>query len=451
MPLVPPPPPPHGRRAEAWLLALTFVLVNLLGAWFQPQITKDGGKGWEGIAYYGMADGMARGLRPVAAEAPMIYRVGTPALAALLHHAGADGGDLFTAFRVVNLTANALALALLVAWLRRFVGDWRVRAALGLCWLLQWDTPTRWLWFYPAHADPWMWVFLLAGLLAVDTCRADGGGPTPARLARVAVLGAVGVLFREVVAVVPLALLFVNNPLRRAPVGGGRWQVQFPHPALALPLVVTLLVFLALRRGGFVRQTDDYAFARTVLHWLHAKRPWIYVHGWLAAFGPAVLALTLAGWRQGWAFLRGRQDLALYLAVFTVLGQVGGTDTERLLYWTMPVVFLLAGRALEANRAAVNGSPALVAALVLAQLLTTRALLWPIPDYPDPAANPHVLPLLTPIGPRVPYLDLFSFFAPRRIEFALLASNLAALGLLLAWLARRARREPVGKRLETGV
>lgn len=442
------PPLPPGRRAEAWLLALAFVLVNLAGAWFQPQITKDGGKGWEGIEYYRMADAMARGLHPVTAEAPMIYRVGTPALAALLHRTGGDGGDLFTAFRGVNLVANALALALLVAWLRRFLGDWRLRAALGLAWLLQWDTPTRWLWFYPAHADAWMWVFLLAGLLAVDACRTHG--PTPARMALVAVLGAFGVLFREVVAVVPLTLLFVDNPLRRDP-NGGRWRVHLPRPALALPLFVTLLVFFALRHSGFVRQTDDYAFVSTAIHWLHAKRPWLYVHGWLAAFGPAVLAPILIGWRQGWTFLRDRQDLIVYLAAFAVLGQIGGTDTERLLYWTMPVVFLLAGRALETNRAALSGSPALVAVLVLAQLLTTRALFWPIPDYPDAAANPHVLPLLTPIGPRVPYLDLFSFFAPRRVELALLASNLLALGVLVVWLARRVRRGPVRERRETGV
>ena len=443
------PPSPRGRWVEAWGLALTFVLVNLAGAWFQPQITKDGGKGWEGIDYYRMAEEMARGLHPVTAEAPMIYRVGTPALAALVHRAGGDGGDLFAAFRGVNLTANALSLLLLVAWLRRFIADWRVRAALGLAWLLQWDTPTRWLWFYPAHADPWLWVFLLVGLLAVDTCRTDG--PTPARLTLVTVLGAVGVLFREVVAVVPLTLLFAGNPLRRDPVNG-RWRVHLPRPTLALPLAVTLLAFFTLRHGGFVRQTDDYAFAWTALHWLHAKRPWIYFHGWLAAFGPAVLALALVGWRQGWAFLRDRQDLAVYLVAFAALGQIGGTDTERLLFWTMPVVFILAGRALEARRTVLFSSPALVVVLILTQILATRACLWPIPDYPDAAtANPHVLPLLTPVGPRVSYLNLFSFFAVRRVEFALLASNLLTLGLLVAWLARRARQEPVGERPKTGV
>ena len=75
-----------------------------------------------------MADQMARGVRPVTADAPMVYRVGTPALAALVHRAGWDGGDLFGAFWAVNLAANAFSLALLTAWLRRFVGDWRVRA-----------------------------------------------------------------------------------------------------------------------------------------------------------------------------------------------------------------------------------------------------------------------------------------------------------------------------------
>ena len=80
----------------------------------------------------------------------------------------------------------------------------RAGTALGLSWLWQWDAPTRWLWFYPAHVDPWLWVFLLGGLLAAEDYRR---APTPGRLAVLTVLGVVGVLFREVVAVVPLAVL----------------------------------------------------------------------------------------------------------------------------------------------------------------------------------------------------------------------------------------------------
>ncbi len=439
-------PDPRGRRAEACLLALAFVLVNLAGARFQPRITKDGGKGWEGVDYHAMADQMARGVHPVSADAPMVLRVGTPALAALAHRAGWDGGDLFTAFRGVNLAANALSLALLVAWLRRFVGDGRVRVALGLSWLLQWDAPTRWLWFYPAHTDPWMWVFLLAGLLALDDYRR---APAPGRLAALAGLGAVGVLFREVVAVVPLALLCSGNPLRRD--AAGRWRVHLPRPALALPLAAALGTLFVLRRSGLVRQADDYAFARTALHWLHAKGPWIYVHGWLAAFGPGVLALALTGWRPAGAFLARRQDLAVYLVAFAVLGQIGGTDTERILYWTMPVVFVLAGQALEAHRNVVFGSPALLTALVVVQFVAARAGFWPIPNYPDAAADPRVLPLLTPIGPRVPYLDLFAFFADRRVEVALLLTNLLTLGVLIWWLVRRQRPAAAGKRPEPAV
>ena len=431
-----PPDPPSGRRAEACLLALSFVLVTLLGARFQPQITKDGGKGWEGIDYFAMADQMARGVRPVTAAAPIVYRVGTPALAALVHRAGGDGGDLFGAFRAVNLAANACSLALLTAWLRRFVNDWRVRTALGLSWLWQWDAPTRWLWFYPAHVDPWLWVFLLGGLLAAEDYRR---APTPGRLVVLTVLGAVGALFREVVIVVPLAVLFSDNPLRRddaTAAGGGRWRVHPPRPGLALPLAASLGAFLVLRLGGGVRPEGDYTFAGTALHWLHAKRPWIYVHGWLAAFGPAVLALTLAGWRQTASFLARRQDLAVYLVAFAVLGQVGGTDTERLLYWAMPVVFVLAGRALASRRAAVFGSPVLLTALVVVQVITTRAFFWPIPDYPDLGLSPHGIPLLTPLGARVPFLDLFSFFAGRGAEAALLLSNLAVLGTLVFGLVR---------------
>ena len=141
-----------------------------------------------------------------------------------------------------------------------------------------------------------------------------------------------------------------------------------------------------------------------------------------------MLALTLARWRQTASFLARRQDLTVYPRRLRVLGQIGGTDTERLLYWAMPVVFVLAGRALESRRAAVFGSPVLLTALVAVQVITTRAFFWPIPDYPDLGLSPHGIPLLTPLGARVPFLDLFSFFADRGAEAALLLSNLAGSG-----------------------
>ena len=408
-------------------LAVAFLLVNLAGALFQKQITYGDGKGWEGVNYYEVAGQYTQGRWRVASEAPMLYRIGTPFLASLLHRR-LFPDDLFLCFQLVNGVANALTLVLLIFWLRRFLGDWRIRAALGLMFLLQWDTPTRWLYFYPAHTDPWMWVFLLSGLLAVERYRAR---PSTARMLLVAALGAAGVAFREVVLVVPAAFLFVRNPLRGASPRG--WLADLREAARggwrqAVPLAAGVMALLAIR--VVARQTNDYSFAATLVHWLYDKPLLVYVQSVFLAFGPVVW-FPILRWRQALAFLAARQHLAAYLGAFAFLGLTGGTDTERLLYWSMPVVFVLVGRALEQDWADLRRRWGLLALVAVAQLVSSRAVFWPIPDHPN--GYPPAWPVFTPFGRHVPYVELFSFFEPRSMQLASLLEYLAFGGLLAWW------------------
>ena len=419
---------PHGRRAEGLMLAVAFVLVNLAGMLFQKQITYNAGKAWEGEFYYDVAEQYTQGKWHVASEAPLVYRIGTPFLASLLHRR-LFPGDLFLCFKIVNGVANALTLALLILWLRRFVGDWRIRAALGLMFLLQWDTPTRWLYFYPAHTDPWMWVFLLAGLLAVERYREH---PSPGRMLLVAALGAAGIAFREVVLVVPAAFLFVRNPVRGLTARG--WFLAWREvPRLAWcdagPLAAGLAALLAVRLVA--RQTNDYSFAATAAHFLYDK-PWpIYLQSVFLAFGPVVW-FPILYWRQARAFLADRQYLAAYLAAFALLGLIGGTDTERLLYWAMPVVYVLIGRALEEQRADLLRPWWLPAGFIVAQLVASRAVFWPIPDHPSP--YPNILPVFTPFGRKIPFMELFSYYQSHGVQLASLTAYLAVGALLASWL-----------------
>ncbi len=436
------PPPPlagtvndrAGRRIEAIVLAATFVVVNLLAAALQKQISYNDGKGWEGVAYYSVAQQFAEGRRFVEADAPEVYRVGGPFLAALVHRA--SGLDLFASFKVVNGTANALTLALLVVWLRRFVADWRVRTALGLAFVLQWDTPTRWMYFFPAHTDPWMWVFLLGGLIAVEHYRAR---PGPGRLALVAATVAVGVCFREVVLVVACIVPFVGEPLQRAKwrtVAEGRWPAVARRvmPTLlrrSIPLAAGGLAMFVVRRFG-AHQGNTYSFALMAFHWFYEK-PWVtYVHGWFLAYGP-ILWLGIFQGRRAAAFLVGHQHLAVYVLAFAVLGNIGGTDTERLLFWSMPVVYVLIGRGLEDRRRDLPGW--LLAVLVGAQALADRAVFWPIPDHPSTIG--HVWPLFTPLGRDVPFMDLFGFWEPHLLALTSLLTYLAFGAVLGAWFVWR--------------
>ncbi len=137
----------RGYRLEAITLTVAFLLINLATAATQKPFPFHDREGWEGAIYLEMARQVADDRFPVIDDAPMVYRLGTPAAVGLLHRFA--GLDLLTGFRLVNGTANALGVILLVVWLRRYLADWRVRTALALAFLLQWDAPVRWLYFFP--------------------------------------------------------------------------------------------------------------------------------------------------------------------------------------------------------------------------------------------------------------------------------------------------------------
>src|SRR5215471_15199780 len=108
-------------RFELAIVLAMFVLVNIVSAFSQVQIGVNDGKGWDGAWYVTVAQEISSG-KPLVAEAPFVYRVGTPFLAALV-----DKDNLILGFKVVNLAANVTLTVLLMLWLRLFVRDWRVR------------------------------------------------------------------------------------------------------------------------------------------------------------------------------------------------------------------------------------------------------------------------------------------------------------------------------------
>ena len=413
------------RRTAALELALiygAFILINVVFGQWQKQISLQDGKGWEGVGYYTVAWDFADG-QPLAAEGPYVYRLLTPWLVAKI-----APEDLFRGFRIVNIAANAAGVLLLWLWFRRHIGSWKIRVLLVLLYLIEWDAPTRWIHFYPVHVDPILFVTLFAGLLLVERERAK---PDAVGLAGMCALMVVGVLNREVALLPALAWLFAENPIRRTDsLAAALKSLQFPSLRRWLPFVLGFATFIAIKRS--VQQIDEYSFASTVVGFLYDKPLITYAHAWLLAFGPVIFIL-LFNWRRAAALLLARQDWLIYFAACAVLGYIGGTDTERLLYWSMPVTFVLLGKAIE-DRAAELASIALTSVFVAGQVLSSR-ILWTTPDYPH--EYPHSFPILQQFGSNVPFMDLFSYHG-YRMKTALSLVQFVVFGIVvLVWMRRR--------------
>jgi hypothetical protein len=363
------------------------------------------------------------------ADAPFVWRLGTPFLASLLIK-----DDLQASFKAVNIVANCIALALLVVWLRIYLKNPTTRLLICLAYIGQWLAPTRFVYFYPTDVDPWTFVFLLAGLIVMTKSIKSRSNLLMLVMCSVVF---VGVLFREVVLVVPIAIVFSGNPIafNGTPSLGTISIKMSKIPILNTTPIAAGIVGLVFTHM-ISRSTNDYSFLLTAASWAFDKPLITYVLAWFIAFGPVVV-LILWNWRQSASFLSSNQSLTAYLLVLAAAGWLGGTDTERMILWSAPVVFVLIGRTIEQRGLLIKAYPLIGLILVAAQCISERVF-WRIPNFPT--AFSHSLPLLTPIGSHVPFLDLWSFHGSPMIEGVSFAEYLLLSLVLLLWLARIERK-----------
>jgi hypothetical protein len=418
-------------RAELLIVLAMFVVVNAATALVQAQIGINDGKGWDGSAYYALAQQMSDG-QPLAAEAPFAYRVGTPFLAALFFK-----NDLILGFKVVNMAANAVTTLLLVVWFRLFVGDWRVRLALLAAFLLQWHGPVRFVHFYPVASDNWFIAILLAGLLGIYAARRHSSWLL---VGGIGVLAALGVLVRESGMLLAFALPLARNPLRFA------WRLpRFPFPFL-IPLGLAVSAFAGVHAVAHI--TNNFSGSEGAPLIVPKSAP-TYLLGWWTAFG-LLLVFPLFHWRRTLAFLWEHQFMAGLLLAVTLLSsfsspalQLQLQDTERYLFWAMPIVFVLVGRAIERSLPLLSWP--LLALIVAGQSLAERVF-WTIPQPGggDPSLaferSTSALLVLTPVGGNVQYFDIFPSWMSQAYRLILLAEYVGLAAIVIVWLYWRAAR-----------
>jgi len=254
-----------------------------------------------------------------------------------------------------------------------------------------------------------------------------------------ALVSFIGVLFREVVMIIPLALIFVTNPLPRlqeitSPLTK-KQIIKFIkgpyYPAIVAVVAGIAGIFLV---RSIATQYNDYSFVKTAFDWAYDKPVLTYIHAYFVTYG-LLIVIPLFFWRRTVNFLWNNQYMLVYLAGFMLFGWIGGSDTERFLYWAMPVVYVLIGIEIEENRSIFN-SPWLILFLSASTICSQR-MFWTVADYPNTFKTPF--PILSILSNKFQYLDLWSFFAERSVQAISLLEYLLLSALLLWWLNRRAQ------------
>ena len=425
------------NAAEMMVILTAFIVVNLVSQAFQKPILLNGGRGSDGVHYYAVAENLSKGCLP-RAVAPYVYCIGTPLLASLV--SSALRMDLIVSFKTINIVGNLVTVILLLLWLRRYLDNSKVRTLMVLLFVTQWLSPVRFVYFYPVYVDPWCFVFLLAGLLGIYSFVVK---PTWLSVCYLALVSFVGTIFKESVFVIPLALLFSTDPLiqqgdsflQRVSLAFARARRKLV-PMSIVPLVCGVMGLLSV--WLIASQTNDYSFFKAALKWAYRKPILTYLTAWFITFGPMMI-LPIYDWRRNFVFLRDNQYLLIYLSSIAVLGWVGGSDTERILYWAMPVVYLLMGRSLQ--NVSKFLSARLFLLLILAQLISQRVFLT-IPDptsVPVPVSYSFTLALLDRL---FSYNNMWSYFCDPRVLFVYLFLCLSFSIVVALWLDNNVRRAP---------
>jgi len=385
--------------------------------------------------YLRMTRQFAAGLPFVQAAGPFVFRIATPWLASFASPAQIEHG---LPFYIINLTAAFVAAMLLLVWLRRFVDSPGVRVLLVTLWIAEWHSPARFTFFDPVYVDPLFIVFMLAGLLLVDL---HAEHPRYSIAPVLALVAFIGTLCREsmvIVAVAFIATAFEPGTARPRRWRDGAWAVAI---LLTTALAVWLTHAVGFPRGPYSPLSQPILMVRT-------KPLYTWVLGWFFAFGPAILAMIAIDYARTLAFLRSRPHLAVYLVACVLLSFFGGTDTERIAAWAAPVVYVLAGRAIEQFREVLLRWP-LVIVLAVVQLASER-LLWPVPplDYtirPFSTIDSRWLQLREALNRMIVidthYGNLWSFFGSRAWHAVILAFDIVFVTAVVV-LVRSFDRQP---------
>ncbi|MDQ3021652.1 MAG: hypothetical protein M3R36_13945 [Bacteroidota bacterium] len=343
-------------------IILLFLTVNLISYLTQDRINVNGGKDVEGMHYFETSEKFSKDIE-VTGSAPYIYRLGTPYLVSLL-----DKNNILQSFFIINLTANFISCLLLFWFLKLSIKSFAVIFTIVALYLTHWFCNTRFIYYSSVIPDPCGLVFFLLGLILLQRLKRNESGMD---IFLLTVTSFTGVLFSEIMILIPTALIFIKNPVNRK------------HPFFINPgkLYKFGLIFIPLLAciSGFVlvhiilmNNFPDFSYLMSTAKLFYKKTLLNYLRSVFIVFGP-VIVLLLFFYRQVINYLKENQHILIISISFCVMSFVGG-NTERILLWFFPVMLLLLGLIIEKNLSLIERTPILLT-LILSQSISNRIFL----------------------------------------------------------------------------
>lgn len=355
-------------------VAIFIICIAILYWQYQPVIILHNGHPWDSDVYYQMAQQIATN-KPLIGEKPFIYRLGTPFLVGKLfpNHIMLGFLTLSTGFSVGILIATTIIL-------KRYIQSFYIVAALLGLLIMNPSGPVRFYRFMPVFTDASALFFILT-IFALATAQKK----TPSIHSLILVLSIIGAAFREIVLIAPLSLLIERYYWRHtANLTNNNLSISW----LIASAISGLWVIIATHT--LVTAIGDYTFFSHALYSIHRQftNPDIFIVAAFEIYGPVLLILLL-NLRQSARIIAQYPYLVCYTLLIMILVILGGTHTDRFVFWAFLPILLMLGLLIESYRMNTRHYLTMLfwSILTITQLFAFRAF-QPLPNLNvDPLKN----------------------------------------------------------------
>lgn len=366
---------------KLWLLISGLTLIAIVYFVRQPLVSYQNGLFFDAKQYYLIAERSAD-MGPVSGVSPLVYRIGLPWLIGWL-----ASDNIVNGFKLANFTFGIATVIVFVFLLREVFKAWWLIFLLGLLFIINLNSPFRFNAFYPVMTDPPL-IFFSTLILYIHIRSKSYTWPT---IAVLSVVTFVGVLFREVTLLAPVAIYAAYLITQiRAGIDLSAISVQLLYRSIP---VVSGIIALSLTHH-LVVATSSYTYlgqARQLLqfHWQH---PLTYLLTPLATYGPLLLLAILFSSSSTGDFVKRYPSLPIYMVGVLCLTLIGGYHGTRLMFWGYVAVLPMIGMALVDidERYPIYLKICILVPIALAQFLAQNPLGLvpdftgsPVPKFPE--------------------------------------------------------------------
>ena len=195
------------KGVQFLIIFFTILLVYILYSFAQAPISYNEGKGWDGISYYSIAEKFCQNSK-IIEQGPFVNRIGTPFLVSFLIKLKVTN-SILTGFKIINIIASLICALLLYYWLLINNIKFIINYIVNLIFITTWIGPLRFTLYYPAFVDPLFLMCILSGIILIELYSRK---KKIYYIFYLSGLSFFGVLIRESYIIIPISLLFINNP-----------------------------------------------------------------------------------------------------------------------------------------------------------------------------------------------------------------------------------------------